>query len=134
MWEVVMIADSLTRACLTSFAPQFLVEDLAGAIAYYRDKLGFSFGEAYDGFYAVGTRNGFELHLKEAPKFPGEREHRRAHEHLDAYAGVDDIDAFYGECRARGAVIIKPLARRPWGAKDFYVEGPEGYIIAFGGT
>jgi catechol 2,3-dioxygenase-like lactoylglutathione lyase family enzyme len=128
-----MAADTATRARLTAFAPQFLVDDLDGAIAYWRDKLGFGFDEPYGGFYAIGTRDGLELHLKEAPKLPGKREHRRVHEHLDAYAGVDDIEAFYEECRARGAKIVKPLAERPWGVRDFYVEGPEGYIVAFGG-
>ena len=128
-----MAADTLTKARLRSFAPQILVDDLDAAIAYYRDKLGFEFGEQYGGFYAIGTRDGLELHLKEAPKLAGEREHRRLNEHLDAYAAVDDIEAFHDECRARGATIIKPLAARPWGTRDFYVEGPEGYIVAFGG-
>ena len=30
---------------LTSLAPQFLVDDLGRTIAYYRDTLGFAFGE-----------------------------------------------------------------------------------------
>ena len=119
---------------LTSLAPQFLVDDLEGAIAYYRDALGFSFGEPYGGFYAIGRRDGLELHLKEAPKNESERRHRRDNEHLDAYAGVDGIEAFYESCRASGARIVKPLSERPWGTKDFYVEDPEGYIIAFGGA
>ena len=125
---------SSTEPRLTSLAPQFLVDDLEGAIAYYRDALGFVFGEPYGGFYAIGRRDGLELHLKEAPKNEAERRHRRENEHLDAYAGVDGIEAFYENCRASGARIVKPLSERPWGTKDFYVEDPEGYIIAFGGA
>jgi len=117
---------------LTSLAPQFLVADLDRAIAYYRDVLGFAFGEPWGGFYAIGRRDGFELHLKEAAKNPAEREHRRQNEHLDAYAGVAGIDAFYAHCVARGARILKPLAATPWGTKDFYLEDPEGYILGFG--
>jgi uncharacterized glyoxalase superfamily protein PhnB len=119
---------------LTSLAPQFLVDDLDGAIAYYRDVLGFTFGEPWGGFYAIGMRDGLELHLKEAPKNPAERQHRRANEHLDIYAGVDGIDAFYAQCVANGAKIVKPLAPTAWGPKDFYVEDPEGYILCFGGA
>src|SRR5260221_957990 len=52
---------------VTSLAPQFLVDDLARSIAYYQ-KLGFTFGEPWDGFYAIGQLDGLELHLKEAPK------------------------------------------------------------------
>ena len=117
---------------LTSLAPQFLVDDLARSIAYYR-RLGFAFGEPWDGFYAIGRLDGLELHLKEAPKHEPERRFRREHEHLDAAAGVDGIEAFYARCVASGASILRPLAPTAWGTKDFYVEDPDGYVIAFGG-
>ena len=110
---------------LTSLAPQLLVDDLSRAMTFYR-KLGFTFGEPWDGFYAIGKRDGLEIHLKEAPK-------DLANEHLDAAAGVDGIDAFYEECVEQGARILKPLAATAWGTKDFYIEDPDGHIIAFGG-
>ena len=117
---------------VTSLAPQFLVADLARSIAYY-EKLGFTFGGPWRGFYAIGTRDGLELHLKEAPKSDAERQHRREHGHLDAAAGVDGIEAFYAHCVANGVTVVKPLAVTAWGTKDFYIEDPDGYIIAFGG-
>jgi catechol 2,3-dioxygenase-like lactoylglutathione lyase family enzyme len=117
---------------VTSFAPQFLVDDLDRSIAYYQ-KLGFTFGEPWDGFYAIGDWDGLELHLKEAPKNQAERQYRRDNEHLDASAGVDGIEAFYERCVANDATILKPLAATAWGTKDFYVEDPDGYIICFGG-
>ena len=100
-----------TRPRVTSLAPQFLVDDLARSITYYQ-KLGFTFGEPWDGFYAIGQLDGLELHLKEAPKNDDERRHRRANEHLDAAAGVEGIEAFHAQCRANGATIIKPLTAR----------------------
>ena len=118
---------------LTTLAPQFLVDDLVRAIAYYRDVLGFAFGEPFGGFYAIGQRDGLELHLKEAAKTLADRQHRRDHEHLDAYGAVEGIEAFYADCVAKGAIIVRPLAETAWGTKDFYVVDPEGYIIAFGG-
>lgn len=117
---------------VTSFAPQFLVEDLPRSIAYY-EKLGFTFGEPWGGFYAIGDLDGLELHLKEAPKNTADRQWRRDHEHLDASAGVDGIEAFYERCIANGVTIIKPLATTPWGTRDFSIEDPDGYIICFGG-
>jgi catechol 2,3-dioxygenase-like lactoylglutathione lyase family enzyme len=117
---------------LTSLAPQFLVDDLARSIAYYR-KLGFTFGEPWGGFYAIGELDGLELHLKEAPKNAAERRHRREQEHLDAAAGVDGIEAFYARCVASGATVLRPLAATAWGTRDFYLEDPDGYVIAFGG-
>ena len=121
-----------TQPRMTSFAPQFLVDDLERSMTYYQ-KLGFSFGEPWDGFYAIGKRDGLELHLKEAPKHPTEQQWRRNEEHLDAAGGVDGIDAFYEQCRANGVTILRPLAATAWGTKDFYVEDPDGYVIAFGG-
>lgn len=122
-----------TQPRVTSFAPQFLVDDLRRSMSYYQ-RLGFTFGEPWDGFYAVGTLDGLELHLKEAPKSSAEREHRREYEHLDAAAGVDGIEAFYERCVANSVTILRPLAPTAWGTKDFYVEDPDGYVISFGGT
>jgi catechol 2,3-dioxygenase-like lactoylglutathione lyase family enzyme len=121
-----------TKPRVTSFAPQFLVDDLDRSIAYYQ-KLGFTFGEPWDGFYAIGDLDGLELHLKEAPKNQAERQYRRDNEHLDASAGVDGIEAFYERCVANDATILKPLTATAWGTKDFSVEDPDGYIISFGG-
>jgi catechol 2,3-dioxygenase-like lactoylglutathione lyase family enzyme len=117
---------------VTSFAPQFLVDDLERSMAYYR-RIGFTFDEPWDGFYAIGHLDGLELHLKEAAKNQAERRHRRDNEHLDASAGVDGIEAFYEQCVANGATIIKPLLATAWGTKDFYIEDPDGYIVCFGG-
>ncbi len=117
---------------LTALAPQFLVDDLARAMIYYQ-KLGFTFGAPWDGFYAIGERDGLELHLKECPKNDADRQQRREREHLDAAAGVDGIEAFYERCVANGVTILRPLTATAWGTKDFYVEDPDGNIIAFGG-
>jgi len=118
---------------ITSFAPQLVVEDLARSIAFYRT-LGFTFGEPWGGFYAIGRVDGLELHIKKAPRSEAVRRHEREHEHLDAAAGVDGIEAFYERCIAKGVRIIKPLAATAWGTKDFYVEDPDGYVVSFGGS
>ena len=121
-----------TKPRLTSFAPQFLVDDLQRSMAYYQ-KLGFTFGEPWDGFYAIGHLDGLELHLKEAPRTEADRRYRRDNEHLDASGGVDGIEAFYDKCVTSGVTIFKPLAATAWGTKDFYVEDPDGNIVSFGG-
>jgi catechol 2,3-dioxygenase-like lactoylglutathione lyase family enzyme len=118
-------------ARLTGIAPQFLVDDLDRAIAYYCHKLGFELDFKYQSFYASVTRDGFAIHLKHAPKLAAEREHRQQNEHLDAYISVSGIRGLFSELERRGAQVIKPLEARPWACLDFYVEDPDGYILCF---
>jgi catechol 2,3-dioxygenase-like lactoylglutathione lyase family enzyme len=116
---------------ITGIAPQFLVDDLERAIAYYCDRLGFELQFKYESFYAGVTRDGFAIHLKCAAKLAAERAHRKANEHLDAYISVAGIEALFGELQSRGATIMKPLEERPWACLDFYVEDPDGYVLCF---
>jgi len=116
---------------ITGIAPQFLVDDLDRAIAYYCDKLGFELDFKYQSFYASVTRDGFAIHLKHASKLAAEREHRKQHEHLDAYISVSGIRDLFGELEKRGAQVIKPLEERPWACLDFYIEDADGYILCF---
>ena len=43
---------------ITGIAPQFLVDDLDRAVAYYRDRLGFELDFIYESFYASVSRDG----------------------------------------------------------------------------
>lgn len=116
---------------LMGIAPQFLVDDLDRAIAYYCSNLGFELGFKYQSFYASVTRDGFAIHLKCAPKLTADTEHRKQNEHLDAYISVSGIRGLFSELEMRGAQVIKPLEERPWACLDFYVEDPDGYILCF---
>lgn len=118
-------------ARLTGIAPQFLVDDLDRAIAYYCDKLGFTLDFRYESFYAAVSRDGFAIHLKDAAKLAAEREHRKQNEHLDACIFVSEIRSLFSELEKRGAQVIRPLEERPWACLDFYVEDPDGYILCF---
>jgi len=116
---------------VTGIAPQFLVDDLERAIAYYCDKLGFELDFKYQSFYAAVRRDGFAIHLKLAPKLDTDRANRKQNEHLDAYISVSGIEGLFSELEMRGAQVIKPLEERPWACLDFYVEDPDGYILCF---
>jgi uncharacterized glyoxalase superfamily protein PhnB len=116
---------------LRSVSPQFLVDDLERAVAYYRDALGFDVQFVYESFYSEVRRGGASIHLKCAPKTQSDRAHRRDNEHLDAYIEVANADDLFGELVSRQATILKPLEQRPWQCKDFYVEDADGYILCF---
>jgi uncharacterized glyoxalase superfamily protein PhnB len=116
---------------ITAIIPQFLVDDLDRAVAYYRDRLGFTIDFTYDGFYAGISRDGCAIHLKEAEKLAEERVHRKREEHLDAYIAVTGIQDLYDDLQRRGAKVTRPLEERPWACLDFYVEDQDGYILCF---
>ena len=50
-------------ARLTGIAPQFLVDDVDAAIAYYRGQLGFELDFCYESFYASVRRDGQQTAL-----------------------------------------------------------------------
>jgi hypothetical protein len=110
------MSDLKVQSRVTSFAPQFLVDDLKRSMNYYQ-KFGFTFGEPWDGFYAIGELDGLELHLKEAPKNNAERHHRREHEHLDAAAGVDGIERSMSNASRMAQTFSNRYARRRGGRR-----------------
>ena len=116
---------------VTGIVPQFLVDDLDRAIAYYCNKLGFILDFVYESFYASVTRDGFAIHLKCAPKSAADRECRKQNDHLDAYISVSGIRALFSELERRGAQVVRPLQQQPWACLDFYVEDPDGNILCF---
>ena len=118
-------------AQIIGIAPQFLVDDLDRAIAYYRDRLGFALDFTYQSFYASVSRDGFAIHLKHGPRLAADRAHRKEHEHLDAHVTVSGVRSLFSELQKRGADVIKPLEERPWACLDFYVEDPDGHILCF---
>jgi uncharacterized glyoxalase superfamily protein PhnB len=124
------VADQVATR-ITRIAPQFLVGDLDRAIAYYRDRLGFTLDFMYEDFYASVSRDGSAIHLKHGPRLEGESAFRKQHEHLDAYIAVSGIRGLFDELQGRGATVIKPLEERPWSCLEFYVQDPDGYLLCF---
>lgn len=118
-------------AQITGISPQFLVPDLERAVAYYRDRLGFTLDFIYESFYASVSRDGFAIHLKHGPRLAGEAEFRKEHEHLDAHIAVSGVRGLFDELQGRGATVVKPLEKQAWDCLDFYVEDADGYLLCF---
>jgi uncharacterized glyoxalase superfamily protein PhnB len=114
-----------------AIAPQFLVDDLEKAIAYYRGELGFDVDFVYQSVYAGVSRDGASIHLKRAPKTISDRAHRKKNDHLDAYIEVSNVDALFADLTARNAKVTKGLEDQPWQCRDFWVEDIDGYILCF---
>src|SRR5262245_50166140 len=110
-----LLQGRCSMALISSAAPQFLVDKLDDALAFYEKRLGFVRDFVYEDFYASVSRDGALIHLKCAPKLEAERAHRRAGEHLDAFLVVSGLAELHDEFVARGATIARPPELQPWG-------------------
>ena len=105
--------------------PEVPFDDVAAAVAYYRDVLGFrinyrqqDLGVMYRGEITVLLIARTEQH-KGIGSF-------------EVY--VEDADALYGELRAKGANLQGEPVSHPWGLRDFRVLDLEGNRITFAQT
>jgi catechol 2,3-dioxygenase-like lactoylglutathione lyase family enzyme len=122
-----MAPSQASAPAFTSVHPVFAVRDLAEALAYYRDVLGFRVAWTWgDPPVRAGVARGaVEIQLVSDGRFapPGPS---------CVYCHLAGVDAFYAECRARGAEIIMELDDRPFGVRDFRVADPSGNRLGFG--
>ena len=116
-------------------AQYFFVDDVVKTAEYYRDVLGFSF-ERYWGkppCFAMVWRDGICFMLSQVPGVARPNSVAAGESTWDAYIWVNDVDALYGEFKAKGAKIIRgPEIVEEYGNKDFDLEDPGGYVLCFG--
>jgi uncharacterized glyoxalase superfamily protein PhnB len=119
-------------ARFTGLAPVLLAPDVAEALDYYRDVLGFEV-EPYAGeprAYGYATRDGTHVHIAHA-------HHCRPNSDLvtdlfDVYIWVDDVEAVHDELVERGAALIHPPIDREYGLREIRVRELNGYVLGIG--
>jgi len=114
-------------------APQFFTMDIPGALAYYKDKLGFECTGMWQDppVYAIVTRDQHAIHFRcAAPPTPNPDKY--SDELLDAYLLIDDADSLYAEYASRGVEFTGELANTPWRTREFVVKDCDGRLLAFG--
>jgi catechol 2,3-dioxygenase-like lactoylglutathione lyase family enzyme len=108
---------------LSKALPELPFDDVAAAVAYYRDVLGFRVNyEQHD--LGVMYRDEVTLLLI-----------ARTEPHAgigSAYVYVEDADALHAELRAKGANLQGEPVSQPWGLREFCVLDLEGNRIRFG--
>ncbi len=111
-------------------APVFAVADLARALVYYRECLGFAVEFSHADFYASIERDGCRIHLKCVPGEVRNLSVSQQEDHIDACLGVRNAAALAAEFAQSGAEFAVPLRQMPYGC-EFYVRDPDRNVMAF---
>jgi catechol 2,3-dioxygenase-like lactoylglutathione lyase family enzyme len=118
--------------------PSIRVADVAAAVAFYVDVLGFEVvrGEPADGNVAVARRDE-RVMLEAGGDFYSQPYNEAIRERIGArsphalYLEEPELDGLHERVRAAGVPIVDPLAERPWGQREFTLEDPEGNWLTF---
>jgi uncharacterized glyoxalase superfamily protein PhnB len=110
---------------ITGHATVLHVADMAAALAYYRDVLGFgiTFSAEEPPQYVCLCLGDCAIHLNSyvPPAGPS---------HVCIFC--KGIDRLYARLTTHGAKIVEPIADRPYGMRDFAITDPDGHRLVFG--
>jgi len=103
--------------------PELPVADVERAQRHYHEALGFEIGWLYPGseIGAVSREDVAIFLRKRKPPF----------EPSVHWVFAEDIDKSYAELKSRGAKIVDPLEKKPWGLRQFTVEDLDGNVFYF---
>jgi uncharacterized glyoxalase superfamily protein PhnB len=109
--------------------PVVSTADVQSTVDYYTQTLGFNkhfmFGEPP--VYAGLEQSGVLLYVAEDKNFASAVKSARLHP--EVFLWVQNVDKVYSEHKQRGAKIVEEIADRPWDARQYVVEDPNGYHL-----
>jgi uncharacterized glyoxalase superfamily protein PhnB len=113
------------KSALRAVMPELPFDDVARAVVYYRDVLGFGINHQQDDI-GVMDRDGLRVLL--IARTP-------AHTGIGSCSFyVRDADALYADFRDKGANVQGEPVSHPWGLREFRVLDPEGNRLSFAQT
>jgi len=110
---------------VTGQAAVLHVKDMPAALAYYRDKLGFTVSFTWEDppRYICLRLGDASIHLSSHAPPAGPS-------HVCIFCS--GVDALHAQLVARGVKIEVPIADRPYGMRDFDIIDPDGHRLVFG--
>ena len=102
--------------------PILRVEDMARALSFYVDLLGFTNADWGDGEFTNISRDAAGIYLSRGDQGLGQ---------AWVWIGVDDVAQLHEEYVALGVMIRMAPTNYPW-ALEMHVEDPDGNVIRFG--
>jgi predicted enzyme related to lactoylglutathione lyase len=117
-----------------SLAACFPVADISATITWYEEQLGFTgdpFPDHEPYVFAILRRDEIEIFLQRVEGYQKPDVYRRRPGGVwDAYIRVEGIQDLYASVREE-TTIVQPLRQQPYGAWEFEVKDPNGYILVF---
>jgi catechol 2,3-dioxygenase-like lactoylglutathione lyase family enzyme len=118
---------------MASYVPpteQLVVEvyarDLARSVEFYQ-ALGFELLAAESDFIVLAWEN-HRFFLEARPDLPAPIDQPQANVRIM----VCDVDRYWAIAQQLGARVIKPIADRDYGLRDFTIADPDGFGLRFG--
>ncbi len=109
--------------------PVIATADVRSTITYYTSVLGFAvhfvYGEPPE--YAGVRRDSALLYIAHDSALADTM--KRAGLHPEVFLWVEDVDGVFAEHKRRGATVVQDIADRPWDARQYVIEDPNGYYI-----
>ena len=119
---------------LRTVAVCFPVADIGATIRWYEEQLGFAgdpFPDCEPYVFGILRRDDVEIFLQRIVGYEKpDLYNRRSGGVWDAYIRVEGIQDLYQSVREE-ATIVQPLRQQPYGAWEFEVKDPNGYILVF---
>ena len=104
--------------------PTLPVHDVAAAVGFYTEKLGFTRGFLWGSPPTLAGVNlgNVSVHLEQGEPAPGK---------ASVYFVVDDVDELYA-FHAKNGVATEPPTDTPWGLREYELRDGDGYTLRFG--
>jgi len=128
-------APNPARPEIGGISPFFIVKNVARALSFYREQLGFEvtfqgFGD--DLFFGIVRRGGAEILFKSVGVAPLPNSVRQPDARWDAFLYVPDPDALAAEYASRNVEFSVPLKDTADGLRGFELKDSDGYVLFFG--
>jgi uncharacterized glyoxalase superfamily protein PhnB len=119
---------------LQTVAACFPVADISATIKWYEEQLGFianPFPDREPYVFAILRRDEIEIFLQRIDDYQKpDLYSKRSGGVWDAYIRTEGVQDLYESVREE-ATIVQPLRRQPYGAWEFEVKDPNGYVLVF---
>ena len=117
-----------------SLAACFPVADISATITWYEEQLGFigdPFPDHEPYVFAILRRDNIEIFLQRVEGYQKPDVYsQRSGGVWNVYIRTEGIQDLYESVREE-ATIVQPLRRQPYGAWEFEVKDPNGYVLVF---